>query len=119
MNTFLQSVYEEPCVLVTKQIAPDGYGGQQTVWTDSGEFKAVVIDPQSTQKEIAKQLGVTSVYSVGTHRDVVLNVNDVFRRVRDGQTFRVTTDGIDNFTPKSSAIDMRYVQAEKWVIPNG
>ena len=50
---------------------------------------------------------------------MVLNYHDVFRRVRDGKIFRVTTDGDDKATPASAALDMRVVNAEEWEVTNG
>lgn len=116
--SMLIDVLQTDCILLTKQFVPDGYGGaSSTIWVESGEFKAVIIDPQSVEKEIAKKMDVTSVYSVGTSRDIILNPYDVFKRKEDGKIFRVASSGADTATPKTSAIDMRYVKAEQWTLP--
>ena len=44
---------------------------------------------------------------------MTLEYHDVFRRVRDGKIFRVTSDGDDKFTPASTSLDMRQVTAEE------
>lgn len=36
------------------------------------------------------------------------------RRVSDGQTFRVTSKGENNATPRSAGLDMRQVSAEEY-----
>jgi hypothetical protein len=43
----------------------------------------------------------------------------VFVRKRDGKIFRVTSDGDDKATPKSTVLDMRQVTAEEWSLDNG
>ena len=46
-----------------------------------------------------------------------LQYHDVVKRDRDGKIFRVTSDGDDNYTPASSSLDIRQVEAEEWTIP--
>jgi hypothetical protein len=67
----------------------------------------------------ADKQGVTSLYTVHTLKSMVLQYHDVFRRLRDGKIFRVTSDGDDKYSPASSTINMNIVTAEEWVLPNG
>ena len=50
---------------------------------------------------------------------MTLEYHDVFRRIRDGKIFRVTSDGDDKHTPASANLNMRQVTAEEWSIANG
>lgn len=109
----------EKCVYLNKQVTPDGYGGQQTVWAEGAEFNAAIDFDTSIEARRAEAQGVTSVYTVTTSRSLVLEYHDVFMRVRDGKIFRVTSDGDDKATPYSTALDMRQVTAEEWSVTNG
>lgn len=108
----------ESCVFVNKISHPDGYGGNRTTWSDGAEFYAAIVFDTSMQALIGEKQGVTSRYTVTTSRDLTLEYHDVFRRVRDGKYFRVTSDGDDKFTPQSAVLDMRQVTAEEFT-PTG
>ncbi|MBP5475122.1 MAG: hypothetical protein J6X83_02525 [Methanomicrobium sp.] len=106
----------EKCVLLDKTTQADGYGGYITTYKDGAEFIAAIVFDTSMEARRAEQQGVKSLYTVTTSRAMVLEYHDVFRRA-DGKIFRVTSDGDDKFTPKSSTLDMRQVTAEEYVLP--
>lgn len=108
----------DDCIILNKQTSPDGYGGYVTTWVDGAEFKAAIVFDTSMEARSANKQGVTSMYTVTTGRALTLEYHDVFRRVRDGKIFRVTSDGDDKYTPASTALDMRQVTAEEWSLPN-
>lgn len=103
----------EKCVILDKRRRADGYGGYETTWTDGVEFDAAIVFDTSIEARVADAQGVTSRYTVTTRRAMTLEYHDVFRRVRDGKLFRVTSDGDDKFTPSSTSLDMRQVTAEE------
>ena len=109
----------EPCVILNKQTEADGYGGYTTTWVEGATFDAAIVFDTSMEARTAQKQGVTSMYTVTTSKALTLEYHDVFRRVRDGKIFRVTSDGDDRFTPASAALDMRQVTAEEWSLPNG
>lgn len=109
----------EPCVLLDKTTASDGYGGYITTWVDGAEFEAACIFDTSLQARVADKQGVTNLYTVHTLKSMNLQYHDVFRRVSDGKIFRVTSDGDDKKDPPASTINMRIVTAEEWELPNG
>ena len=104
-------------IFLEKTRKPDGQGGFLTEWKDGAQFKAAITFDSSIQAVVAQAQGVTSVYTVTTTRAAVLEYHDVFKRLSDGKIFRVTSDGDDKFTPKSSTLDMRQVTAEEWSLP--
>lgn len=104
----------ETCVFLSKQRVDDGYGGYKIVWVEGAEFKAAITFDTSIEARLAQVQGVYSLYTVTTQRDLVLEYNEVFRRVRDGKIFKVTSDGDDKFTPPSAGLDMRQVTAREW-----
>lgn len=93
---------------------PDGEGGIITVWKDGAEFQANARLDNSTQAKIAENMGVTSLYTVTTNKEIILEFHEVIKRISDGEIFRITSDGKDNKTPDSATLDMRQVSAEKW-----
>lgn len=110
----------EDCVMLNKVSQPDGYGGRIDTWVESqAAFKAAIVFDTSIEARRAEAEGVKSLYTVTTSRGMTLEYHEVFKRVRDGKIFRVTSDGDDKYTPKSTALDMRQVTAEEWSLPNG
>lgn len=103
----------EGCVFLNKQKVNDEYGGYMNDWNDGAEFRAAITFDSSMQSRIAEKQGVSSRYTVTTARDLVLQFNDYFRRIRDGKLFHVTSDGDDLYTPNSATLDMRQVTAEE------
>lgn len=102
------------CVLVEKKRAPDGEGGFFTSWTDGAQFDAAITLDQSLQARVAEKDGVTSVYTVTTHKRAALDYHDVFKRLSDGAIFRVTSNGADKQSPKVSSLDIAQASAERW-----
>ena len=109
----------EECVMLDKTTVEDGYGGFIPTWRDGARFNAAIVFDSSMAARVASVQGVTDLYTVTTRKAVTLNYHDVFRRVRDGKIFRVTTDGDDKATPASAALDMRVVNAEEWEVTDG
>lgn len=106
------------CVMINKTKSNDGYGGVITTWSDGASFDAAITFDSSMQARLAGQSGVTSLYTVTTRKDIVLEYHEVFKRLSDNKIFRVTSDGDDKYTPASATLNMRQVTAEEWTLPN-
>lgn len=104
----------EECILIDRTTVSDGYGGIEYQWVDGASFQAAVTLDSSIQARLASVQGVTDLYTVTTSKAVNLQFHDVFRRLSDGKTYRITTDGNDKHTPASATLDMRCVNAEEW-----
>lgn len=109
----------ESCVMIDKTTQPSEYGGVKPVWVDGAPFVAAIVFDSSMPARLASVQGVTDLYTVTTRKDVTLNYHDVFRRVRDGKIFRVTSDGDDKATPASASLNMRVVSAEEYEVTDG
>ena len=108
------------CVMLEKRSLPDGYGGRVERWIEGDfNFPAAVVFNTSIEARTAEAQGVTSLYTVTTSRSITLEYHEVFKRLRDGKVFRVTSDGDDSYTPASASLDMKQVTAEEWSVPNG
>lgn len=106
--------FMDKCIILNKQTVADGYGGYITTWAEGAEFQAAITFDTSLEARTAEKSGVSSLYTVTTARTLTLEYHDVFKRLRDGKIFRVTSDGDDKFTPVSAGLDMRQVTAEEW-----
>ena len=116
----LLSAGMEQCIILNKVSQPDGYGGRIDVWTESNfDFKAAIVFDTSIEARRAEAEGVHSLYTITTEKSITLEYHEVFKRVRDGKIFRVTSDGDDKYTPASATLNMRQVTAEEWTLPNG
>lgn len=106
----------EPCQLMDKRSRSDGMGGFIYEWTDGAEFNAAVIKDNSMQARVAEKDGVTEVYTVTAEKGADLDFHDVFKRLSDGQVFRITSNRKDSETPKVASFQFVQVTAEKWVL---
>lgn len=104
----------EKCVMLDKQTVEDGYGGFIRDYVEGAQFDAAVDFDTSITARVAEKQGVSSLYTVTTHRELTLEYHDIFKRISDGKIFRVTSDGDDKKTPKSATLDMRQVTAEEF-----
>lgn len=109
----------EPCKILDKTTAKDGYGGVITTYVDGADIEAAIVFDDSLAARTASVQGVKDVYTITTRKSVILQYHDVIQRVKDGKVFRVTTDGKDNATPRTATLNMRVVNAEEYVISDG
>lgn len=111
MNDFL-----EDCTLVEKTKVPDGEGGWTIRWVDGMDFQAAITYDTTIQARVAESEGMKATYTITTEKGTSLDFHDVFRRERDGQVFRVTSQGDDKQTPASSTFQVSQVAAEEWAL---
>lgn len=95
----------------------DGQGGVVTTWSPGAVFWAAVVLDTSSAVMAAGAAGAKNVYRVTVDPAVTLDFHDVFRRVSDGQVFRVTSNSDDKKTPERATFRMSCCTAEEWVIP--
>lgn len=108
----------EQCVMQNKTSVPDGLGGFTYQWTDGAPFEATIIKQASPTVIVAEQQGINEQYLVVVHTGIPLEFHDVFKRLSDGATFRVTGDVRDSQAPAESTVQIAKVTAERWVIPS-
>ena len=77
-------------------------------------FDAAIVKDTSLEARIAEKEGLTNTYTVTTSPNAALEFHDVFKRVRDGQVFRVTSNGDDVRPPSVATFDFEQVSAEEW-----
>lgn len=102
------------CHMLDKKTVPDGYGGYTQDYTEGVQFLAAINKENSIQSKIAEVQGVRDLYTITVKRELMLDYHDCIVRDSDNKVFRVTSNGIDNESPKSSTLNMRVVSAEEW-----
>lgn len=116
-NTLLDSMAEQ-CIILDKRTVQTPTGGYKPVWQVGVSFSAVIRKDDTLQARVAEKQGVTELYTVVVQKGFPLNYHDVFRRVKDGNTYRITSPITDEETPDYSQINIGSVTAERWDIPN-
>lgn len=104
------------CVMLDRISSSDGRGGTIYEYIDGAEFDAAIYLTNSLEEEKAQKQGVTGLYQITVKRDVRLEYHTVFKRLSDGQIFRVTSKD-ESKTPASSSLNMRVVRAEEYTLP--
>lgn len=104
----------EECVMLDRRTVADGLGGFTHEWVEGATFKAAVNKDSTLAARVAEKQGVTEVYTVTVDKGLTLQYHDVFRRLSDGYTFRVTSNIHDSETPQVSTFQIGQVHAERW-----
>lgn len=111
--------FSSSCVILDRERVPDGEGGFITNWIEGAKFMAAIKLDTTIEARAAEKNGLTSVYTVTTAKNAILQYHDVFKRLYDNKIFRVTSDGDDKVTPDSSLLNMSVVTAEEYTLPGG
>lgn len=106
-----------PCAMVAPSRVPDGEGGWKAGWAQGDRFEAAIAKDASTAARVAESEGVRNVYTVTTSR--ALAFGDVFRRLSDGQCFRVASNADDGAAPRPATFRFNQCSAEEWEVPDG
>lgn len=108
----------ENCVLLDHVSVRDPVGTFRRRWVDGLEFSAAINKDSTIEARMAEKQGVTEVYTVTVHKGINLEYHDVFRRLSDGLTYRVTSNVKDNETPARASFQIGQVSAERWDLPD-
>lgn len=106
----------DECCIMNKIRQDDPYGSETVSWTDGTSFQAAIIKNTTTQAVIAEKQGIKEIFTIVVQKGFSLSFHDVFKRVSDGEIFRVTSNVKDSEAPKASSVKIAKVIAEKWVL---
>ena len=114
----LMDQYTTECVTLTKARHDDPVGGYTIDWTEGAHFDAAWQYQSAPEITVAEQQGVSRTYRIYVPKGLELDYHEVFRRVDDGQVYRVTNPGTDRKTPSLSRLNRRLIEVEKWDLPH-
>lgn len=112
----LIDVMKDDVVMMDKTTTSDGMGGIIRQWTEGASFRAAIIKDSTLAARVAEKEGVTEVYTVTVDKGISLDYHDVFKRVKDGAVFRVTSNIVDSETPSVASFQIGQVTAERWTL---
>lgn len=108
----------EPCLrLLPETGEPDSQGGGAIAWTEGERFSALIVKNAAREVERGERRDVVETYTVSVDAGRPLRYNEVFRRLSDGATFRVTSNGADCAAPAAASVQIARATAERWVLP--
>ena len=108
----------EKCRIMNHVRTDDAYGSYTDEWSEGASFEAAIIKNSTTEAIVAEKQGITEIFTVVIQKGFVLDYHDVFKRLSDGQIFRVTSNAKDSEAPEASTVKIAKITAEKWVLPN-
>lgn len=115
MSSSLLNDYMEDCVFMNAAVVLDEYGGYATTYSAGAPFSAIITENSSLQAETAGIEYSTSFYGIKVSNSVPLDFPMVFKRVKDGKTFRIkNSEGLNS--PSFSPLDMKMLMAEEFKI---
>lgn len=115
--SLLDSMAEE-CRIMNHIREDDAVGSSVDYWSEGSKFLATIIKVSTTEAMIAEKQGITEIFTVVVKKGMTLDYHDVFKRISDGQVFRVTSSTVDSEAPNASTVKIAKVTAEKWVLPD-
>ena len=110
--------YTVECVIMAKIRRDDPVGGHTIDWVDTAHFQAAWEYQSAPEITVAEQQGIKRVYNIYVPKDIDLDYHEAFRRLDNGQTYRVTNPGTDRVTPSTSRLNRRLIEVEQWDPPH-
>lgn len=109
--------YTVECVAINKTWVDDPVGGYMPIWADGIHFNAAWEYESAPEVTVAEQQGVKRTYNIYVDKTLELDYHEAFRRLDNGQTYRVTGPGTDRVTPRTSRLNRRLITVEQWPLP--
>ena len=120
-NTLLDrlsgSGLEKDFIMLTRSIVRDGLGGYKETYVNGTGFTAVLKKDTTAEDRVAEKQGAKESFHITVGKGFPLQFHDVFRRGKDGNTYRVTSNIRDKESPAVSNINIGAVAAERWDEP--
>ncbi len=114
--TLLDGMMTE-CRMMDRTTLDDPYGGTIDAYVPGARFQATIRKDSSTEAIIAEKNGLSEIFTVVVSKRMRLRQNDVIRREKDQQIFRITSDTLDSEAPDASTVKITKCTAERWTLP--
>lgn len=108
----------DECRILNHVRTDDDYGGYSDQWTEGATFRAAIAKDGSPEQKVAEQQGIAEMFTVVVDQNFSLDYHDVFKRMKDGSIFRVTSKTTDSTAHPASTVKIAKVTAERWVLPS-
>ena len=118
MNNMSPMNISDKFILLNSTVTQHPMGGWDIVWSDGVEFDCTLQNHSSVEALQAALMGVTSLFEGIVDYSFPIRHGDVFKRVSDSVTFRVTSDPDDTKTPPISTFgQFKSFTAAKFTLP--
>lgn len=114
IDSEMMQSFMETFIFLEKTMVPDGEGGAVARWKDGMQFRAAVRHDNTILAQQAEGQGTASTYTLLIPKGLQLAFPDVVRRASTGDTYQITSDSADSFTPSTSDMGLASVNARKW-----
>jgi hypothetical protein len=104
----------EECCYMNHLRIDDEVGSSVETWSEGSKFIATIAKNSTTEAVVAERQGISEIFTVVVRKGVNLDYHDVFKRLSDGQMFRVTSWTKDSEAPIRSTVQIAKVTAERW-----
>lgn len=111
--SLLTQIMEE-CRILNHVRTDDAVGGYSDEWIEGASFKAAIGKMSSPEVVVAEKQGLAEMFTVVVNKGFKLDYHDVFKRLSDGSTFRVTSRTVDSEAHPASTVRIATVTAERW-----
>ena len=98
--------------MMDKVFGTDSTGYPTPTLVPSVSFRAGIYPVKNAEAIIAGRVGSKAIFIIQTDREMLLEQNDYVYRPKDGRTYRITGNSIDNLTPDVASDQYAEVTAE-------
>lgn len=103
--------------ILLERTVENGPSGPVVIWNDGVLFSCLLTLDNSMNARIGEQAGVTSTLTGLVDIETPLKFYDVFRRISDGRTYRITSEPDERRIPASASFHVKAFAAEKYELP--
>lgn len=99
--------------IMDKVSVPDPLGGVMYEYREGAHFFGASVKDASTEMQIAQQSGAKAVYTLVVPKDIVLEREQIVRRLDDKADFRITSPTRDMTTPAIAVVQFSQATMER------
>lgn len=100
-------------VILDKISTPDPMGGIIYTYQEGAHFLGGLVANNTTEMRIAQQSGAKALYTLVVDKKIVMDREQLIRRMDDRANFRVMTPTRDMTTPERSGLKFSQVTVER------
>lgn len=106
----------ESFAMMDRATVPDGLGGFNYQWTQGATFSAAIMKKNVSGTRFADKQDANDEYTITVYRGTTIEFHDVFKRLRDGATFRAISYTRESETPDRATFQIATFTAEPWAL---
>lgn len=109
----LEDYLDTEFAIMDKVSVPDPLGGVMYEYREGAHFFGGSVKNESTEMQLAQQSGAKAVYTLVVPKDIVLEREQIVRRLKDKANFRITAPTRDMTTPAVAVLQFSQATMER------